>query len=353
VALIETSEDGFDLLDIPLGEPAPGDRDHFDSLAIEIADDAQIDDEDGHPEPSLAASPFFIEFDEPVRLDPERAGLTWELPPAVREWAMRWSSPLVAVALHLLPVVAVILLPLLMIEPPPPIPVQLVFEEPPPPPPPPPPQPQPQPKPQPKFQQPKMETGRLASVDMGAVKPQQELGRTPDPVASPSAGEQRPDPSDTQTATTTPPPPIPLPKPSPPNRPSSVQLPKPSGAHVPHREEVPHEQAHTARYAGMASTRDEYLAYLVSLTRQHMDLLPLSFIGDRRGEAIISVTVYDNGGIGPVGIIHSSGYPDIDKRIEEMVLAVHKFPPLPQWYQGNAVQLEMTLRFPEAVERSE
>ena len=45
-----------------------------------ISDSAAVDDD--RPEPSLAAAPFFIEFDEPARLDPERAGLIWELQPA-------------------------------------------------------------------------------------------------------------------------------------------------------------------------------------------------------------------------------------------------------------------------------
>ena len=38
--------------------------------------------------------------------------------------------------------------------------------------------------------------------------------------------------------------------------------------------------------------------------------------------------------------------------IEQMVAAVGRFPPLPQWYQGKSVQLELTLRFPDAVEKS-
>jgi TonB family protein len=103
----------------------------------------------------------------------------------------------------------------------------------------------------------------------------------------------------------------------------------------------------------MAATRDEYLAYLVSLTRQHIGLLPMSFVGDRHGETVISVTVYDNGRIGPLGVLRSSGYPDIDQRIEQMIEAVGKFPPLPQWYQGDAVQLELTLKFPDALQHAE
>ncbi len=74
-------------------------------------------------------------------------------------------------------------------------------------------------------------------------------------------------------------------------------------------------------------------------------------VGDRHGETVISVVVYDNGSIGPLGVILCYGYPVIDTRIDLMVAAVGKFPPLPQWYQGNAVQLELTLKFPEALER--
>jgi TonB family protein len=307
-----------------------------------ISDSAAVDDD--RPEPSLAAAPFFIEFDEPARLDPERAGLIWELQPAsVR--TIRLRSPMASLAFHLLPALGLVIWPLVAIEPPAPIPVQLVFEQPPPPPPPPQAAPQPQPPP------PKMQTGRLSSVDMGDIKTP-DLGRTPDPVPAPSAGEQQPDPTETHTATATPRPPVPLPKPAPPKEhQAAFQLPKPSGAPVERHEEIPHEASHSARYAGPASTRDEYLAYLVSLTRQHMDLLPMSVVGDRRGETVISVVVYDNGTIGQIGVIRSSNYPDIDKRIEQMVAAVHKFPPLPQWYQGNAVQLELTLKFPEALEQ--
>jgi hypothetical protein len=102
------------------------------------------------------------------------------------------------------------------------------------------------------------------------------------------------------------------------------------------------------RQPGMSATRDEYFAHLVTLTRQHTNLLPMSVVGERRGETVISVVVYDNGGIGPLGILRGSGYPDIDQRIEAMVTAVGKFPPLPQWYQHKAQsQFVLTLKFPE------
>lgn len=325
--------------EIAISETAVTDADAFDTPAIAVAEDLAIADTRDEPR-LIATTPFFIEFDEPARLDPERSGLVWELPPQIAR-AIELRSPMASLLFHLLPMVGILVFPLLMVEPPPPIPVQLVFEAPPPPPPPPPPQ-----QPAPKMEVPPR--GPLSSVDQGAVKPP-DLGRTSDPVKMPSAGPQQQQPSRTQTATAAQAPPVPQPKPTPPKQ-SAFQLPKPAGAQTPHREQTPHEAPHYARYAGPAASRDEYLAYLVSLTRQHMNLLPMSIVGDRHGETVISVTVYDNGGIGPLGVIRSSGYPDIDKRIEEMVAAVGRFPPLPQWYQGNAVQLELTLKFPEALE---
>lgn len=336
VTLTET----LDWPEIAISETAAADEDDFAAPAIAV-DDSEAHDED-RTEPSLAATPFFIEFDEPAQLDPERSGLIWELPPMVSR-AIELRSPLASLLFHLLPVLGILIFPLLMVEPPPPIPVQLVFEAPPPQQKPEPPKP-----PQPKFEVPPR--GPLSSVDQGVVKPP-DLGRTPDPVQNPAAGPQQQTTSETQTATATQNPPMPPPKPAPPKE-SSFQL-KPSGAQTPHHDTTPHAAPHAARYAGPAASRDEYLAYLVSLTRQHMNLLPLSFIAGRSGETVISVTVYDNGGIGPLGVVRSSGYPDIDKRIEDMVAAVGKFPPLPQWYQGNAVQLELSLKFPEALERSE
>lgn len=325
------------------GDAAVLDVDRTEPVVVAPAvDDAATGDT--RPEPRLTATPLFIEFDEPAQLDPERAGLVWELPPMASR-PIRLGSPLASLLFHLLPLLALIIWPLVMIEPPSPIPVQLVFEPPPPPPAPPPPQPKPMPKP-PQFEN--ALHGPLSSVDQGLVKPQLDLGRTPDPVPQPTFGQPQPSANETQTAAV---PPVPPPKPAPPKEQPSFRLSKPAGAPSAPKTEARHEAPpHIARYAGPAATRDEYLAYLVALTRQHIDLLPLSVVAGRRGETVISVTVYDSGRIGPLGVLRSSGYPDIDRRIEEMVAAVGKFPPLPQWYQGNAVQLELTLKFPEALE---
>lgn len=305
---------------------------------IDIADASPV--HDNRAEPSLAATPFFIEFDETPRLDPDRIGLIWELPPA-KTRPIRLRSPLVSLAIHFLPLLALISWPNATADLDRPIPVQLVFEQPPPPPPP---QPAPTQAPPPPAQPPQ---GRLSSVDQGDVKPK-EVGTTTS-QAPPAASDPLPNPTETQTATAAPTPPLPIPKPAPPKQKSAFQLPKPAGAAVPHHDQTPHEAPRAAQFAGPTASRDDYLAYLVTLTRQHIDLLPMSVIGERRGETVISVVIHENGAIGPLSVLHGSGYPDIDQRIEQMVAAVRRAPPLPQWFQGNAMELVFTLKFPEAL----
>jgi periplasmic protein TonB len=231
------------------------------------------------------------------------------------------------------------------------IPVQLVLEQPPDPPqaapepaqPKPPPPPPSQPKP-----------GRLASDDMGAVKPKiaGKAKASPTPAAGQKQPQPQPQPAPTQVATAaaTPPPLPPAKSAAPKEQSAAVQPPKPSGATQPHREETPHEAPRPARYEGPNATRDEYLAYLVTLTRQHIDLLPMSVIGTRRGETQVSVAIQDDGTLQRISIYRGSGYPDIDERIERMVAAVGRFPPVPQWLQGRTLEVTLTLQFPEAVE---
>lgn len=344
----------------------------FDGFELVIGEDRTVDEDRDRHEPVLANTPLFFGFDEPTRLDPGRIGLVWELSPAATR-AMPLRSPLVSLAVHLLPLLTVLVWPSPAVDIPAPMPVQLVYERPKPPP--------PVQRPQPPPQPPAMQTGRLASVEMGDVTPK-DLGETPSP-SPPNAGEEA-DPLDTPVATAVPP--LPPPKPAPPKpppqpapqaqpaaptppaaqaqptprpvpRPQPVAQPvaqpaRPSGAPVPRHDDTPHPAPHAAQYAGPTANRDDYLAYLVKLTRQHIDLLPMSVIGDRHGETVVSVVVYSDGTIGPLGVVRSSGYPDLDHRIEQMIAAVRKFPPLPQWYQGNAVQLELTLRFPDALEKS-
>ena len=86
------------------------------------------------------------------------------------------------------------------------------------------------------------------------------------------------------------------------------------------------------------------------LARQHLNLLTHAMVGGRRGMSVIGVTVLDDGTIARINVARGSGYPDIDERVEQMILACGRFPPLPQWFQGEAMQLEFRLEFPDALD---
>lgn len=242
-----------------------------------------------------------------------------------------------------------------------PIPVQLVFQ---PPPPPPVPKPAPKPIPKPKL---KPETrpppGRIASENLGDTKVKgrdQSKTDEPTPNKEPAATLESPLEAPEKLASLPPPPPLPdppkleLPKPP---EPRAVAAPKPPrkpslAARQPVRP-VP-QRANLlplwAKYPGPAATRDDYLAYLAYLARQHIGLLSPALISGRRGETIVNVLVLDDGTVAMLSIGLSSGYPEIDERVEQMIRAVGRFPPLPQWYQGESMRLEFRLKFPEALE---
>ena len=270
-----------------------------------------------------------------------------------RPWRL---GPVASLILHLLPFLLLLDWPM---HPPAevtPIPVQLVFQPPPPP---------PSPKPAPKLKL-KPETrpppGRIASVEMGDTESKghdQVKSDQPTAKKEPAATMESPLELPAKTAFLPPPPPLPdppkleLPKPPEP-RPFAAPKPpqKPSLAAQQPVRRVPQE-AHllprAARYPGPAASRDEYLAYLAYLAHQHISLLSRSLIGDRRGVTVINVLVLDDGTVAMLSVGVSSGYHDIDERIEQMIRAVGRFPPLPQWYQAPAMRLEFRLQFPEAL----
>jgi len=261
-------------------------------------------------------------------------------------------GPIGSLILHLLPLLLLLDWPM---RPPAevmPIPVQLVFQPPPPPP------PAPKPKPKPETRPP---PGRIASENMGETQSKgQDQAKSDEPAAKkdPATNMESPLEAPQQTAFLSPPLPSPpkldLPKPP---EPREVAAPKPLrkpslAARQPIRP-VPqraHLNARPARYPGPAASRDEYLAYLAYLARQHIGMLSHSLVGGRRGETIINVLVLDDGTVAMLSIGLSSGYPDIDERIEQMIRAVGRFPPLPQWYQEPSMRLEFRLQFPEALE---
>jgi TonB family protein len=81
-----------------------------------------------------------------------------------------------------------------------------------------------------------------------------------------------------------------------------------------------------------------------------MNLLPRSLVGTRRGETVVRVAVRRDGVIDRVSIARPSGYPDIDERVEQMVAAVGKFPPVPDAFAGSPVELDLDFFFPEALQ---
>jgi len=272
-----------------------------------------------------------------------------------RRWWARLRGPVGSLLLHLLPLLLLINW---QISPPAetePVTVQLVMEPPPPPKPetkPEPPQSPPKPVPPPR--------GRIASEDLGDP----EAKEVEKPKGDAPASAEKPEKTDTPPVETKPiekpqqtaalmPPPLPPAKPEAPKSdpvPKPPPKPSPAAHKVPQRVEPPTDPApRRGKFPGPAATRDEYLAYMHSLIRQHYNLLPLSTLGNRRGMTVIEFVVLDDGKIALMKVRRSSGYPDIDNRVAEMVGAVGRFPPLPQWFQGIAMPFEFGFPFPEAL----
>ena len=276
---------------------------------------------------------------DPLRLDPPE-----RVAPVQERGRAPWQGPIGSLVLHLLPLLLLIEWP--MAAPPEitPIAVQLVVE---PPPPEPPPQPVP---PKPEFKPPP--PGRIASEDLGdtaAKEASQGGGRRTGcqggsgaaPTAENRAAAERGAATDRgdRAATTR----------KNPSRPSRSQSRTRPCSRPKRTEEPTHLAPHRAKFPGPAASRDEYLAYVHSLIRQHYNLLPLAMVGGRRGETMVEFFVLDDGTIATIKVMRSSGWPDIDERVEQMVAAVRRVPPLPQWFQGPSMGLVLSLPFPDAL----
>jgi TonB family protein len=274
-----------------------------------------------------------------------------ERPVERSRWWSRLRGPAGSLILHLLPLLLLIHWPMSPPAETQPIPVQLVFE-PPPKATPPPPVPQPKPTPPPPR-------GRLASEDLGEPEAKQVDKPKGDPPAAEKPAKDETPPAETkppekpQQMAAVVPPPLPPEKPDAPKPdpvPKPAPKPTPAAHQVPRRVEEPGNLApRPGRFPGPAATRDEYLAYMHSLIRQHYNLLSQAMLGERRGMTVIEFVVLDDGKIALLKVRRSSGYPDIDNRVAEMVAAVGHFPPLPQWFQGLAMPFEFGFPFPEAL----
>ena len=329
----------FDLLPRPSDRRPGGDR--VDSAAEFDIDPAPVwPEEDRRLEPMLLGGPQWIEFAETDRLslepahrsleaamlvgfeepeDPdfERAQLRMEEPPPTAGPRAPRLGMLGSLGVHLLPLLLLLGWTAAPGGAPPAIPIRLVIEEPRPEPP----APEPPPPPAP---------SRLASDDIG------DTAKSAPPPAPKHPAPQPP--AQPRLAALAPPP-----KPSPPAKPAAA-APPPARA-----QPVPKEPLRGGTIPGPDATRDEYLAYLVALTRQHVDLLPMSVIGDRRGETTLAVLVLGDGTIARIAIAQGSGYNDIDARIQQIVAAVRRFPPLPARFRGPDLELKLRFRFPDAV----
>jgi TonB family protein len=93
------------------------------------------------------------------------------------------------------------------------------------------------------------------------------------------------------------------------------------------------------RVPGPDATKDEYFAYCEALIRRHYGMVPAALLAGRNGDVSLNIVVLGDGTIARISIRRSSGRPDIDARIEQMVAAVRRFPPLPQWFQEPSMPM--------------
>jgi len=294
---------------------------------------------EGREEVSFAIAVGATAAPEPARLDPNRATAGPETPPPGRQRGLALGM-VGSLAVHLSPLLLLLSWTGTPAEIAQPIPVQLVIEEPPPPPPPP-------PKAE-EFKRPP--PGRLASEDMGqTASPPPEAAAAPPPASEPEP---------TQLAAVVPPPPTPPPpQPTPTQLAVAIPPPKPIRPPKPvapafewHRlDTLPQAAPRQTRIPGAPASRDEYLAYCMSLVRRHLAALSPAFLAGRRGVTLFRLVVLDDGTIASITLAHPSSYHDIDAKIEEAVNAVHRFPPLPQWLQGPSTDLILQVIYPDGL----
>jgi TonB family protein len=268
----------------------------------------------------------------------------------------RGLSPglLLSLALHLLPLLFLVRWSGAPDEVPTPIPVRLVIEQPPPPPPEPAVQAEPPAKPPPKPPR-----GRLASEEVAT--PADEPSKTP--AAQPSEAQPHPDPGRQvqpapepelrQVASLVPAQQQPtlldrqelaLPVPAVEALPEKPA--EPAASRQPGRRSRPPQRE--AAITGPAAARDEYLAHLVALVRPYVHVLPPELLQGRHGITSLAILVLRDGTIARITVAQSSGYPDIDARVIEMIAAIGRFPPLPRWIDQPSWELNFHLRFPFA-----
>jgi protein TonB len=305
----------------------------------------------------LVSGSRLIELAEQMRLDPMHLASDKRSPRPKRGLP---RGLILSLLLHSLPLLTLIGWRPTPVEIPTPIPIQLVIEQPPPPPV----KPEPPGSPPPQI--------RSASADFAehpAPKLEQGTADAPPTPAEP------PPPVETQTAAAAPPPPPPEPAPAeeqgqipavetktaaaplPPkpaphkHQTTLMSLPMASAWPLPLHQDHPHELQRFASLTGPDAVRDEYCVRALNLTLRHLDLLPLSYLGGRRGRTVLTIRILGDGTINSVKLAQSSGYTDIDQRIQRMVFAVGQYPPLPPRMPGTWMDFTFLMVFPDALER--
>ena len=294
--------------------------------------------EEFDPAPVLGASeaPLPAEFEEFLELDPQRSAKEPEEPPPAPRQRASATSLFGSLGVHLLPLLVLIGWSSAPAELSSTIPVQFVVEE--------------------------------ASAGPAEAPPDRPVTETisetrsnsdnsadsapPTPPPPPQPTPVRPPP--VKTASVKPPPkPSPPPEPTP-RKPVAATPPAPAPPAPAARPPAtpPNPAPREARAPGPDPARGDYFDRLVALTRAHLDLLPRSFLAGRRGQTVLSIVVLADGTIGRISLKRSSGYPDVDTRIEQIVAAVGRFPPLPASFGGTpSIELDFDLTFPNAIQQ--
>ena len=89
------------------------------------------------------------------------------------------------------------------------------------------------------------------------------------------------------------------------------------------------------------TVHEDYVIYLT----QRIGALPLDVAGNRQGKTQLGVFIRLDGTIMRVVVLQSSGYPDLDLRVQQMVAAVGRLPPLAQNIPSSSAQFELTVNF--------
>jgi TonB family protein len=303
-------------------------------------------------EPATAEPSLLVGFDEFCLLEPEWGSEEPDEPPLAARPRASAASLAASFGVHLLPLLVLIAWHSAPVKVAGAIPVRLVIEA-------------SAAAPEEKAPGQSVSADQAPQADNGAVTP----------------AEPPPARSQTRTASVTPPaksrPPIPRPRPptTPPRPKPPTHTAKPTPAPPPKMEAAmsppvhaapapvqlrPTEVAappsstsiavrHDGATSGAATGGGDYFAQLEQLTRPYLYMLSPTFLAGRRGRTTLTIVVADDGTIGHIGVKLSSGYPDIDARIEQMVAAVGRFPPPPPQLRRPGTDLDFNLVFPEVL----